>query len=199
MLNVQTEIEELEKEIAQKKTRLKELKKSVPHKPIQNFEFVGKDGVSVSLLSLFGDKNELILIHNMGISCSYCTMWADGFISVYDYLAHKAPFVLASPDSPAVQASLIKERNWPFPMVSTQNSTFTEDVGFKIDGSNYPGVSTFKRDPDGQILLVANDIFGPGDDYSSPWHFFELLPSGTENFNPKDINGRVKSNSSQSE
>ncbi len=184
-MNFSTEMEQLEKEIAEKKQRLKELKKAEPQRQVKNYEFIGIDGTPVSLLSLFQDKEELMVIQNMGKSCAYCTMWADGFSGVYKYLAHKAPFVLASPDSYDVQAKFAKERNWPFQMVSTKHTSFKHDLGFEKDGSRYPGVSIFRKTSDGEIFLVANDLFGPGDDYCSPWHFFELLPSGSEGFSPK--------------
>ncbi|MCZ8536889.1 DUF899 family protein [Paenisporosarcina quisquiliarum] len=187
MLKINSEIEELEKEILEKKQLLKKLKKAAPYVPVKNYEFIKSDGQSTSLLELFGDRNELIVVQNMGKSCSYCTMWADGFSGVYDYLAHKAPFVLATPDSPDVQASFANERNWPFPMVSTINNSFKKDMGFEKDGYQYPGVSTFKKDDDGSIFLIANDVFGPGDDYSSPWHFFDLLDSGAKGFNPNAV------------
>jgi len=190
---MKSEIEQLEKEIAEKKQRLKELKMSEPHKPVKNYEFLGKEGTVISLLELFEDKDELIVIQNMGTSCAYCTMWADGFKGVYEYLTQKAPFVLATPDSPEVQAAIAAERNWPFPMVSTHNTTFKEDLNFVIDGLVYPGVSIFKKDANGKIYLVANDFFGPGDDYCSPWHFFDLLPSGSKGFNPKAVNGQQRS------
>ena len=186
-MNVTKEIEQLEKEIAEKKQRIKELRKSEPQKLVQNYEFEGENGSSISLLELFGEKEELIVIQNMGKSCSFCTMWADGFNGVYHYLAHKAPFVLASPDSPEIQSTLAKEREWKFKMISTQNNTFKQDLGFVIEGRVYPGVSVFRRTPSDEIYLVANDFFGPGDNYSSPWHLFELLPSGSEGFNPKAV------------
>jgi len=40
----------------------------------------------VRLSSLFGSNKDLILIHNMGRQCSYCTMWADGFNGVLDHM-----------------------------------------------------------------------------------------------------------------
>jgi predicted dithiol-disulfide oxidoreductase (DUF899 family) len=192
MQDTTSQIQDLEKEIAEKKQRLKELKKSGPRTTVKNYEFSGRDGMPVTLLELFADKDELMVIHNMGKSCAYCTMWADGMKGVYEYLAHKAPFVLSSPDSPEVQAALAQERNWPFPMVSTQNNTFKEDLGFLKDGMRYPGVSIFAKTAEDEIHLVTNDFFGPGDDYCSPWHFFELLPSGSEGFNPRVVNGEKK-------
>ena len=47
---------------------------------VGDYSFVAKTGESVSLLELFGDKDELIVIHNMGKSCSHCSLWADGFM-----------------------------------------------------------------------------------------------------------------------
>jgi len=55
-MNVKSEIAQLEKEISEKKTRLKELKKSGQHMPVTNYEFVKKDRNTVSLLELFGTK-----------------------------------------------------------------------------------------------------------------------------------------------
>lgn len=187
MLKITADIAELEKEIMEKKQLLKQLKKAEPNVPVKNYEFLTRGGQSISLLELFGVHNELIVVQNMGKSCSYCTMWADGFSGVYDYLVSKAPFVLATPDSSEVQQAFAKERNWPFPMVSTINNSFKEDMGFEKDGYQYPGVSTFKKEDDGSIFLVANDVFGPGDDYSSPWHFFDLLDSGAKGFNPNAV------------
>ena len=74
----------------------------------------------VSLLDLFGDKNELFVVHNMGKSCSYCTMWADGFNGIYHHLIDQASFVVASPDTPEVQENFAAERKWRFPMISVK-------------------------------------------------------------------------------
>ncbi|WP_162920197.1 DUF899 family protein [Paenisporosarcina cavernae] len=187
MLKRSKEMEELEKEIAEKKKQLKELKKEEPYIPVQNYVFEGLNDKKIRLSDLFGESNELIVIHNMGKQCAYCTMWTDGFSGVYPYLTKKASFVVSSPDHSEVQREFALSRNWPFRMVSTTNSTFREDLGFKNDTQSIPGCSTFFKNEENEIFLVANEIFEPGEDYSSPWHFFDLLPSGSDSFNPKSV------------
>jgi predicted dithiol-disulfide oxidoreductase (DUF899 family)/predicted enzyme related to lactoylglutathione lyase len=179
------EIDKLEQEILEKKKELAQLRKSVPEQKVENYKFVTSDKREVNLLDLFQDKDELIVIHNMGKGCSYCTMWADGFNGVYQHLIQKAAFVLSSPDEPEVQEDFAAARGWIFPMVSTKGTTFKVDLGFQKDGYYYPGVSTFRKDKDGNIYHHAKAPLGPGDDYNVVWHLFDLLPSGSEDFQPK--------------
>jgi len=45
-------------------------------------------------------------------------------------------------------------------------------------------VSVFKKQG-GKIVRVADTSFGPGDDFCSIWHFFDLLPEGAADWQPK--------------
>ena len=182
--DLQAEIELLENEIFEKKKQLSTLRKAMPEQKVENYHFVTSTGDPIRLLELFGDKEELIVVHNMGRGCSYCTMWADGFNGVYHHIRNKAAFVLCTPDEPSVQEDLSAERGWIFPIISTENSAFKKDMGFEIDGKYQPGVSTFRKDQDGSIYHVAKAPFGPGDDYCSVWHILDLLPTGSTNFQP---------------
>lgn len=179
------EIEILEEEIIEKKKKLTQLKKSIPEQKVKNYQFITLEKENVSLLDLFKDKDELIVIHNMGKSCAYCTMWADGFNGVYEHLIQKAAFVLSSPDSPDVIMDFAASRGWRFPIVSTQGTTFKQDLGFEKDGHYIPGVSTFKKDKEGNIYHIAKARFGSWDDYNIVWYLFDLLPSGSNGFIPK--------------
>jgi predicted dithiol-disulfide oxidoreductase (DUF899 family)/predicted enzyme related to lactoylglutathione lyase len=185
MKSLYNEINQLEQEIMDKKKKLAQLRKSVPEQQVKNYLFSSSDKQGITLLELFADKDELIVIHNMGKSCSYCTMWADGFNGVYEHLVQKASFVLSTPDAPEVQEDFAASRGWVFPIVSTKGTTFKEDLGFLIDGYYYPGVSTFRKDKEGNIYHHTKASLGPGDDYNVVWHLFDLLPSGSEDFQPK--------------
>jgi predicted dithiol-disulfide oxidoreductase (DUF899 family)/predicted enzyme related to lactoylglutathione lyase len=182
---LQDEIVALEQVILEKKKQLAELRKSLPKQPINNYQFLNSNNKTVSILELFEDKDELIIVQNMGKSCPYCTMWADGFNGVYHHLVDKAAFVVASPDSPEEQDAFAAERRWQFPMISTQGTTFKEDFGFVKEGNQYPGVTTFQKDAAGNITHIADAPFGPGDDFCAVWHLFDLLPSGSESYHPK--------------
>src|SRR5690349_290747 len=72
------EIESLEQELLEKSQRLAELKRSMPRERVRDYTLAGWDG-PVALSSLFAGKKDLIVIHNMGKGCRYCTLWADGF------------------------------------------------------------------------------------------------------------------------
>lgn len=145
---------------------------------IEDYILKDRDGNDVKLSEMFGDKENLILIHNMGKSCSYCTLWADGFSGVTYFMEKKAAFVLVSPDPSEVQKEFADSRGWKFKMYSGAGSTFIKDMGYYTDaGSYWPGVSVFHKDSSGKITRISKDFFGPGDFYSSPWHFFDLLPA----------------------
>ena len=135
------------------------------------------DGNDVKLSEMFGDKDNLILIHNMGKACSYCTLWADGFSGSAYYIEKKAAFVLVSPDAPEVQKEFAASRGWKFRTYSAAGTTFIADMGYYTEAEGYwPGCSVFHKDVDGKITRISKDYFGPGDFYSAPWHFFDLLP-----------------------
>lgn len=176
-----------EAEAAQKK--LADLRRKIPHQQVSDYQLQGQDG-PISLSDLFGEKEDLILVHNMGSGCSYCTMWADNFNGVAEHLQDRAAFVVVSPDSTDKQKEFAGSRGWRFPMYSAEGSTFTADMGFQSTEGGFmsgfqPGVSVFHKNADGSISRVAKDFFGPGDLYCGAWHLFNLLPDGWAGWNPQ--------------
>ena len=152
--------------------------------PVEDYALTRADGESVPLSGLFGDKDTLIVIHNMGRSCPYCTLWADGFNGVYPHLSNRAAFVLSSPDKPEEQRRFAESRSWKFPMVSHAGTTFAADMGYRSDDGYLPGVSVFQR-RDGKVLRVSDAAFSPGDDFCSVWHLFDLIPEGAAGWQPR--------------
>jgi len=153
---------------------------------VREYVLTDSEGGKAALSTLFGKKDDLILVHNMGRSCPYCTMWADGFNGVLDHLQDRAAFALVSPDAPSVQRKFAGSRGWKFKMFSSKGTSFSKDMGFEgEEGSPEPGVSVFHRTKDGRIFRVSKDEFGPGDEYCTVWHFFDLLPDGSKGWEPK--------------
>ncbi len=72
-------ISTLEKALLKKQEELVKLTKKLHSEVVEDYKLYGPGNKSVKLSQLFGDKEDLIVIHNMGTDCSYCTMWADGF------------------------------------------------------------------------------------------------------------------------
>ncbi|MBM3567607.1 MAG: DUF899 domain-containing protein [Alphaproteobacteria bacterium] len=137
------------------------------------------------LSQLFGEKRDLIVIHNMGTGCAYCTMWADGYNGLYPHLSDRAAFVVTSPDPPKRQAQFAKSRGWRFPMASHAGSSFAADMGFLGDsGRCLPGISSFRKQGR-QIQRIAAVNSGPGDDFCAVWHFFDMLKGGAAGWTPK--------------
>lgn len=187
MWTQQEEMERLEKEISERRDQLNALKRSVAATVDKAYSFVRNEG-DISLSDLFGDKDDLILVHNMGRRCPYCTMWGDGLNGLLPHLANRASFIVVSPDSPDVQKEFAESRGWRFPMVSDSTGDFTRDMGYLTEqnGQTYwlPGYSTFHREADGTIKRVAADFFGPGDNYCGAWHMFDLLDAGPGDWQP---------------
>ncbi len=188
-LQLEEELAAAYKDFESAQKRLAELRRKIPHEQVENYQLQGPNG-PVNLADLFGDKEDLILVHNMGAGCSYCTMWADGFNGVADHLQDRAAFVLVSPDSPVDQQAFARGRGWRFPVFSAQGSSFIADMGFQSAEGGFmsgfqPGVSVFRKNGDGSITRVAKDYFGPGDLYCGAWHLFSLLPDGWAGWNPQ--------------
>ena len=168
--------------------RLVKLRRQLPPEPVKDYELKDADG-PVRLSEMFGGKDDLILVHNMGTGCSNCTMWADEFNGVCQHLQSRAAFVVVSPDSPEVQRAFARKRGWRFPMYSAEGTTFTDDMGFRWEEEAFlsgyqPGVSVFRKNADSTIVRVAKDAFGPGDLYCGVWHLFDLLPDGAAGWDP---------------
>jgi predicted dithiol-disulfide oxidoreductase (DUF899 family) len=176
----------LEGEFIKLQQRWVELHRRMPRQSVENYSLATLSG-SVRLGDLFGDHRELMVVHNMGVRCAYCTLWADGFNGIVQHLESKAAFVVASPDDPETQRKFALDRSWKFRMVSHAGSSFSEDLGFKYkDGTESAGVSILTKGDGDQIYRVTRTGFCPGDLYSSIWHLFDLLPSSAKDrFAPK--------------
>jgi predicted dithiol-disulfide oxidoreductase (DUF899 family) len=127
-------------QIVELRKKMRDAQAAVEPEEVADYTFARADGGTVRLSELFGDKDTLFVIHNMGAACVYCTLWADGFNGVYDHLRSRAAFVLSSPDAPAQQQTFAASRGWKFPMISYQGTSFGEDMGYRVDGRARPGV-----------------------------------------------------------
>ena len=175
-------LKKLNEDISSARKKMVKLLSKQAKMDVQDYTLKDKSGSDIKLSQLFEDKKDLVLVHNMGKSCPYCTLWADGFSGVSYFIEKKNAFALVSPDEPEVHKEFAESRGWKFPSYSAAGSTFIKDMGYVTDeGSYWPGVSVFHKDDEGKITRVAKDYFGPGDFYSAPWHFFELVPSLREN------------------
>ena len=180
-----SEHRELEMELESKKRTLFDVLRNSDHEVVEEYELLRLTGESVMLGELFGDREDLIVVHNMGRDCPYCTMWADGFDGLHEHLVDRAAFVVCSPDAQTVQRDFACDRDWSFVMVSSHESSFTEDMGFASEASYQLGVSSFHRDSDGSITRIASRWFGPYDDYFPVWNLFGMMKDGPDGWEPQ--------------
>jgi predicted dithiol-disulfide oxidoreductase (DUF899 family) len=169
--------------------KMREIQAAVEPESVSDYTFTTSYGTrpdgTTRLADLFGAKNELFVIHNMGASCAYCTLWADGYNGVYEHLANRAAFVVCSPDAPDVQRRFAAGRGWRFPMVSHAGTSFAADMGYRSETRGWlPGVSVFRREAD-RIVRVADTGLSPGDDFCTVWHLLDLLPEGAAGWSPR--------------
>ncbi len=177
-------IEALRARMSGLRDEIRELQAGIEGETVADYTFETPDS-AVRLSDLFGDKTDLLVIHNMGRACPYCTLWADGLNGVYPHLADRAAFVVTSPDPPDVQAEFATSRGWRFPMASHRGTNFASDMGYgSAEAGWQPGVSAFQRRGDA-IVRVSNTHFGPGDQFACIWHLFDLFPEGATGWQPK--------------
>lgn len=179
-------IAELEAKLAAVKSELVKARRALPAAVVGEYVLRDGEGRAIEFASLFGDQNDLIVIHNMGRSCVYCTAFADGLNGVAEHVRDRAPLVLASPDEPETMRRFAEGRGWKFRLVSTRGTAFGRDMGFEGEGGQpMPGVSGFHRQPDGKVVRTGRAQFGPGDEFCPVWHLFDLLRDGTNGWEPK--------------
>lgn len=182
---IDRQIDDLEYQRQELDRRIGELRRQRPREPVSDYVLRATDGRRVRLSSLFADKRSLLLVHNMGSGCAYCTMWADGFVGLHAHLRSRAAFVVTSLDPPEVQRAFAAGRGWPFDLYSVERG-FVDDMGF-VDPEQglMPGVSAFEKDTDGTLWRTGRAEFGPGDEFCSVWHFFDLCAEGVGGWEPQ--------------
>lgn len=172
--------------VIEAKSRLLEAIRSAGPERVDDWQLRALDGEPLTLSQLFGEHADLLVVHNMGKGCSYCTLWADGFRGFADHLARRCAFVLCSDDDPETTKAFATQRGWNFRCVSGADSDFARSMGYKDEqGRPYPGVSAFHRDKDGSITRVSHTPFGPGDDFCAVWPLLDLLQDGPNGWTPE--------------
>jgi len=179
------EIEDLERRIEALKEERAAARRRRGPEPIADHD-VGTGEGTRRLSELFGPHDDLLLVHNMGRACAYCTLRADGFVGLLPHLTRRAAFALLTPDTPEVQRAFAASRGWPFVMASDPTRAVARDLGFVTEaGRSLPGVSALRRAPDGSLTRAGRAEFGPGDDFCAVWPLFDLLQGGAQGWSPR--------------
>ena len=179
----QQEIQDLESQIFELCGKLQELQKAVEPTEVPNYRFDTEFG-STTMLDLFGRHDKLLLIHNMGQACRYCTLWADGFNGFVPHLESALSLVLVSKDSPEVQRRFANSRGWKFRLASHGGGPYMKDQAAMGEYENMPGAATYERKGD-TIYRKNGCAFGPGDLYCSMWNLLGMAGLGEADWTPQ--------------
>ena len=163
--------------------KVAQLRKDSTPTLVKNYVFKTQEG-DVSLLNLFGDKDILFLVHNMGQGCRYCTLWADGLNGFVQHLESQFAVALVSKDSPQIQRTFANSRNWRFKTASHSGGEYAKEQTVMPGESNMPGLVCYIKQGS-QILRKNSVIFGPGDEFCSIWNVLGLAGIGEEQWNPQ--------------
>ena len=179
----QKQIQELEQQIFELCGQLQELQKSVDPIEVPNYSFETEIG-STTLLDLFGKHDKLLLIHNMGQACRYCTLWADGFNGFVPHLESALSLVLVSKDTPEVQRRFANSRGRKFRLASHGGGPYMKEQAAMAEYENMPGAATYERN--GNTIYRKNSCaFGPGDLYCSIWNLLGMAGLGEADWTPQ--------------
>src|SRR5690606_11147909 len=109
---------------------------------IENYTFQTIEG-EVTLLDLFGDKDVLFAIHNMGQTCGYCTLWADGLNAFLHHLEDCISVVILSIYPPDMQRRFALSRCWRFRTASHGGGVYIREqtvLRGTRDSDSFPGM-----------------------------------------------------------
>ena len=176
-------IAELEKQIFDLTAELNGLRKLSESKEVSNYHFETQSG-PVRLLDLFADKERLLVIHNMGQGCRYCTLWADGINAFVPHLESAMAVALVSKDDAETQRRFANERGWRFRLASHGGGDYIREQSCSPGHDNAPGAVIYQRDGD-RILRKNSCEFGPGDLYCSMWSLLALAGMGEAEWTPQ--------------
>lgn len=178
-----SEITQLESQIFELTQRLAELRAQNTAEAVPNYAFDTVTG-QVSLLDLFGDRDTLLVIHNMGQGCRYCTLWADGLNGFVPHIESAMALVLVSKDKPELQRRFANSRGWRFPLASHGGGDYIRDQTVMEGSDNVPGAVVYERRDD-LIFRKNSCVFGPGDLYCSIWPLLAMAGLNTKTWTPQ--------------
>ncbi|MGE0528279.1 MAG: DUF899 family protein [Bdellovibrionales bacterium] len=177
------EIRQIETEIYEKAQKLERLRREAMPIEVPDYTFQTLTG-PVSLSEMFGEKGKMIVVHNMGQGCRWCTSWADGINGVLSHLESEFSVVLVSKDSPEVQRRFAMSRQWRFRMASHGGGKYISEQSVVGGDSNSPGIVCYER-KDHKIYRKNASGFGPGDLFNPLFHIVTLGGIGFEEFTPQ--------------
>lgn len=178
-----SEITALETQICELTAKLNQLRGQNEATKVKNYAFETLNGAT-TLLDLFGTQDKLLVIHNMGQGCRYCTLWADGLNGFVPHLESTMALVLVSKDAPELQRRFANSRGWRFNLASHGGGEYIQQQTVMEGSNNVPGAVVFERKGDA-IFRKNSCVFGPGDLYCPMWILLGMAGLGEQQWTPQ--------------
>lgn len=174
---------ELEMKIMEMTAELRQLQRELPGQVVSNYDFDTMEGKR-TLLDLFAGQKKLLVIHNMGQACRYCTLWGDGINPYVSHLETAMSVIMVSKDAPDVQRKFANSRQWRMRMASHGGGVYMKEQVATDSMGNMPGAVVYELVED-EIHRKASTYFGPGDLYCPQWHFLGLAGIDISDWTPQ--------------
>ena len=194
-----------EKEYTRLGDRLSEERRRLPWVRVEKeYIFDGPAGKE-SLAALFAGNSQLAVYHFMfrpdwDAGCPHCSFWADNFNGIDIHLKHRDVTLIAISHAPLHKLEAFKRRmGWTFKWVPAGENGFNYDycVSFtpeqvgkgenyynyrvtRISSSEMPGISTFYKNPQGEIYHTYSAYARGLDTINGAYRWLDLMPKGRD-------------------
>ena len=191
-----------EKEFTHLRDELSRQRQELPWEHVEkNYAFETAQG-RATLADLFGERKQLMVYHLMyapewEISCKSCAFWADNFNGIVPHLAQNGVAFAAISRAPLAKLQKqAREFGWSFPWVSSlddfnydyhvsfRQETLDRDEAYynygtiKVSGTDYPGVSAFFKDDDGEVYHTYSAYSRGIDGFNAAYQYLDAAPLG---------------------
>jgi len=181
--NSAAKLSELESQLVALNNEIEKVRAEQTPVEVENYQFQTVTG-EVSLLDLFGQQEQLMLIHNMGSQCRFCTLWADGINGQLPHLESVLSVVLVSHETPEYQRKFALDRGWRFNLASHGGGTYIKDQCVFGQADNYPGAVVYRKKGD-KIMRLNRAPFGGGDQFNAFYGLMSLADFDSNAWEPQ--------------
>jgi predicted dithiol-disulfide oxidoreductase (DUF899 family) len=173
-----------EKELTRLKDSVSAARRRLPMVEVTDSYMFATEAGGASLLDLFDGRRQLIVQHFMfgpdwREGCDGCSMMADHIGPLSHLHAKDTSFAMVS-RAPLPKLLAFRERMcWRLPWVSSESSTFNEDLGATVDGEERQAISVFLRD--GIRVFHTWSTFARGEEpFMVVFDLLDLTPFGRQ-------------------
>ena len=163
--NSAAKLRELETQLVALNNEIEKVRAEQTPVEVENYAFQTLNG-EVTLIDLFGQREQLLLIHNMGSQCPFCTLWADGINGYLPHLESVLSVALVSHETPEYQRKFAMDRGWRFNLASHGGGQYIKDQCVFGQADNYPCAVVYRKEGN-KILRLNRAAFGGGDQFNA--------------------------------